>query len=139
MALGLFAFGIVGIIGLLPVALTTHREAKLDTVLAQIQQRLAAEVLLTDGRELAALHGFVKRFDAEGREIPAGAPDGEQRTVYRAKIVFAQFTPPGSSAASPSLQRALLYAVQDPGGDKLSYAAPSGAVLVAKAESAPSS
>jgi uncharacterized protein (TIGR02598 family) len=139
MALGIFAFAMMGLIGLIPVALTTHRDAKLDTVLAQIKQRLAAEVLLTDGAELADLasNGTDRAFDAEGVEIEEGSANADSRTVYRGRIALDTFTPPGSPQ-SQSLQRVLLYAVQDPTPGKtiLNAASPSGSVLVPKAESA---
>ena len=52
MALGIFAFAVIGLMGMLPIALQTHRDAKNETVLSQIKQRLAAEVLLNAGAQL---------------------------------------------------------------------------------------
>ncbi len=135
MALGIFAFAIMGLIGLLPVALNTHKEAKLSTVLSQIKQRLAAEVMLTDGAKLSALNNASRNFDAEGRELGASETD---KAVYRARIEIQNFLPPGALAVSSSLQRVVLFAVQDPtpGGTILASAKASGSLLVAKAESA---
>ncbi len=134
MALGLFSFAMMGIVGLLPVALNTHNEAKLGTVLSQIKQRLAAEIMLTDGAELAALNNAMRNFDGEGRELSASEAD---KAIYRAKIQIQTFQAPGSSAASTSLQRVVLFAVRDPstGGTNLASAKASGSILVAKAES----
>lgn len=139
MALGIFSFALMGLLGLIPAAVTTHREAKLDTVLTQIKQRLAAEVLLTDGAELQALNNFTRAFDVEGREIEIGDSDAAARTVYRGKIVLQNFQTPGGHS-SDSLQRVVLYAVHDPtsGGELLDKARPSGSMLVPKAETAPS-
>lgn len=137
MSLGIFAFAMMGLVGLLPVAMNTHKEAKTSTVLSQIQQRLAAEVLLTDGAKLAQLQTdwqtSPRLFDAEGGELQAN--EGTQ-AVYRAKIEIQNFQPPGASAASSSLQRVVFFAVQDPGGNLLASAKASGSLLVAKAESA---
>ena len=133
-ALGIFAFAVLGLMGMLPIALQTHRDAKLDTVLSQIKQRLAAEVLLTDGANLANLSTIEKKFDVEGRELASNAPDID--IVYRAKIALQPFQVPGSTLASSSLQRIVFYALQDPAGNLISTAQPSGSILVSKAENA---
>ena len=133
-ALGIFAFAVLGLMGMLPIALQTHRDAKLDTVLSQIKQRLAAEVLLTDGANLANLSENVKIFDVEGRELTASAPDID--VVYRARIALEDFQIPGTSLTSTSLQRIVFYALQDPSGHLISTAQPSGAILVSRAENA---
>lgn len=136
MSLGIFAFGTLGLIGLLPVALTNHQEAKLDTVLAQITQRLAAEVVLTDAERLLQLDGFVRAFDAEGRELPSSS---DSAAVYRARIALETFETPGLLTGSQSLRRAVIYAMHDPVGNKIgaANAVATGSVLVARAESAP--
>ena len=133
-ALGIFAFAVLGLMGMLPIALQTHRDAKLDTVLAQIKQRLAAEVLLTDGANLANLSENVKIFDVEGRELTASAPDID--VVYRARIALEDFQIPGTSLTSTSLQRIVFYALQDPVGNLILNAPPNGAILVSRAENA---
>ena len=133
-ALGIFAFAVLGLMGMLPIALQTHRDAKLDTVLAQIKQRLAAEVLLTDGANLANLSENVKIFDVEGRELASNAPDID--IVYRAKIALQPFQVPGSTLASSSLQRIVFYALQDPAGNLIADAPPNGSILVSRAENA---
>lgn len=129
MALGIFAFAIMGLIGLLPVALSTHKEAKVSTVLSQIQQRLAAELVLTDGARIANLSGVQRNFDVEGREITVG------NIAYSAKIILTSATLPGG-AVSASLQRAVLIAVPNPAGTNISSTAATSGLLVAKAENA---
>ena len=133
-ALGVFAFAVLGLMGMLPIALQTHRDAKLDTVLSQIKQRLAAEVLLTDGANLANLSENVKKFDVEGREFTDSAADID--VVYRAKITLEDFQIPGTSLTSTSLQRIVFYALQDPVGNLILNAPPNGAILVSRAENA---
>jgi uncharacterized protein (TIGR02598 family) len=134
LALGLFSFAVLGLVGMIPIALKTHREAKNDTVLSQIKQRLAAEALLTDGAELAKLDSNEKKFDVEGRELSSTAADID--VVYRAKIALQPFQVPGTSLTSSSLQRIVFYALQDPAGNLIANAPPSGSILVSRAENA---
>lgn len=130
MALGIFAFAIVGLVGLIPVALTTHKEAKVSTVLCQIQQRLTAELILTDGAKLDALDGVQRNFDVEGKEIVTG------QIAYSAKIVFENATLPGGTT-SVSLRRAKLIALPNPTGiGSIPTDKATAGVLVAKAENA---
>jgi uncharacterized protein (TIGR02598 family) len=129
MALGIFAFAIVGLVGLIPVALTCHKEAKVSTVLSQIQQRLTAELMLTDGAKLANLNGVQRNFDVEGREITSG------QIAYSAKIVLTNAALPGGTA-SASLQRAVLIAVPNPTGTDIPTTKATSGILVAKAEDA---
>ena len=134
-ALGVFAFAVLGLIGMLPIALQTHRDAKNDTVLSQIKQRLAAEALLTDGAQLAGLLKDGNRYrgyDSEGLEVDTNAPD----VVYRSEIALQPFQIPGTTLTSSSLQRVVFYALQDPAGNLISTAQPSGSILVSKAENA---
>jgi uncharacterized protein (TIGR02598 family) len=133
-ALGLFSFAVLGLMGMIPIALRTHKEAKLDTVLSQIKQRLAAEALLTDGAQLATLSTSVKKFDVEGRELATNAPDID--VVYRAKISLQPFQVPGTTLTSSSLQRIVFYALQDPAGNLIADAPPNGSILVSRAENA---
>lgn len=135
MSLGIFSFAMMGLLGLIPAAVTTHRDAKMDTVLAQIKQRLVAEVMLTDGDQLAALNNFERAFDAEGREL---ANTRDMGAVYRGKIQIAQYTAPGAPGQSESLLCIKLFAVHDPSASKINdpAAPPSGAVLIPKAASA---
>jgi uncharacterized protein (TIGR02598 family) len=134
MALGIFAFAVLGLMGMIPIALQTHKDAKLDTVLSQIKQRLAAEALLTDGAQLANLSTIEKKFDVEGRELALNAPDID--IVYRAKIALQPFQIPGTTSNSSSLQRIVFYALQDPAGNLISNAPPNGSILVSRAENA---
>lgn len=129
MALGVFAFAILGLVGLIPVAVNTHREAKQDTVLSQITQRLSAEVLLTDVQLLSDLDGFERAFDAEGREVASSDP----LAVYRAKILLVGYQAPGASSPSDSLQRAVFYAVHDPGNTKIGSSPASGSLIISRA------
>jgi uncharacterized protein (TIGR02598 family) len=47
MALGIFAFGIIGIVGLLPVGLTAFRDSKAKAVQAMISQQRISELMQT--------------------------------------------------------------------------------------------
>lgn len=134
MALAIFSFAVMALIGLLPVAVNTHKEAKLQTVLSQIRQRLAAEVLLTDSTQLDSLNGMTRNFNNEGTELDTTSTDP---VIYRAKIEVTNVTLPGSNAASTSLKRVQLFAVFDPtnGSTLLNQATPSASMLIPLAAS----
>jgi uncharacterized protein (TIGR02598 family) len=128
MALGIFSFAIVGLVGLIPVSVATHKEAKVSTVLSQIQQRLTAELILTDGAKLSNLDGVQRNFDVEGREITSGP------IAYSAKVVLTDVTLPGG-ATSTSIRRAVLIAVPNPSGAaSLPADKATSGILVSKAD-----
>ena len=131
MALGLFAFAVIGIVGLLPVALETHRAARQDTVLAQIGQRLSAEVLQTDFSKLSAVSGVIRYFDEQGIEV---APGSGSARIYSAKVQVANLELPDEPAyASASARRVELYVRHDPAGSGTIDAADlQGAVFAAR-------
>lgn len=136
-ALAIFSFAVMGLVGLLPIAIGAHKEAKLKTVLSQITQRMAAEVQLTDGSQISNLDGVTRMFDVEGVELSNSEAN---RAVYRARIEVDAVSMPGSTSPSGSLQRVELYAVQDPNGTVINTSAltPAAFLLVSKAENAPS-
>lgn len=135
LALAIFSFAVMALVGLLPVAINNHREAKLNTILSQISQRMTAEVLLSDGSQLSALNEVTRYFDYDGVELGEAQAS---KAYYRAKIVLTPtFQLPGS-ATSTSLQRIELYAVQDPKGSLIGSSSlkPTTSMLIPKAESA---
>ncbi len=132
LSLGIFSFAIMALLGLLPVALQTHREAKSSTVLAQIQQRLVAELLLTDGALIDAVAVRQRNFDVEGRELTAAESES---TVYSAKMEVSPVSLPGG-ATSQSLKCAALWAVENPAGGAIVATHPTSAILLAEAETA---
>lgn len=130
LALGVFAFAVVALIGLIPTAITTHKEAKTATVLAQIHQRMIAEIMLTDGSVLKSLDGLQINFDIEGTETTGPT------VVYSAKFIFADVVLPGGMP-SRSMNRVKIIAIKNPTGTAVPITAPATAsVIVTKAENA---
>jgi uncharacterized protein (TIGR02598 family) len=67
-AFGILSFAMISLIGLLPMALTTMREVKRDTVHANILQYIAAEANLTPFANLPTASSFATNwnFDDQG-------------------------------------------------------------------------
>lgn len=90
-AMGILTFCLVAIMGLLPVGLSTLREATGATIEAQIVSQIASDVAQTPFR---SLEDFASTgpyyFDNEGRRV-AGATDA----VYSAALVVAGPNYPG--------------------------------------------
>jgi len=131
MALGIFAFAIVGIIALMPIALKTHMDAKIQTVQTQIGQRLAAEALLTDYSQLMQLDQKIRYFNGEGVEVSNPPANGERPIVFTSKTVIAAVTLP-SSYSPGSSKNVIFYAIHDPGVKGVTGSVkPTGSILIA--------
>ena len=80
-ALGIFAFAVVGILGVLPVALTTLKDSERDRVVSEIiagiSSQLRADASVFSGNGTAA--GFPRYFDVRGVEL--GSANGAVFTV----------------------------------------------------------
>lgn len=122
LALGIFTFAIISLMGLIPVALDTHKNAKDEVVMAQVLQRLAGEVLLTDPSKIEELDGRTYAFSAEGVETESN------RAIFRGKIKVSSMQMPGGSN-SKSLKRMELFVAKDPGNTKIQTSSPSGSTL----------
>jgi len=150
-ALAIFAFALVGLISLLPMAITTHRQAVGNTVIAQITQQLTGEVQMCGPNEFAKTYtqqNQVWYFDYQGNQTgtatattgtatPSPAPSTNPGTVYIAEaIVTPSTTLPGSTGTSTCLQTVQIYAAFDPTStgtlllSQINKGAPNGVVVV---------
>lgn len=95
LALGVMSFCLLTVIGLLPVGLTTLRDAAQQTVEGQIVQRVGSQMQLTQFTQLDDhFGGKVFYFDDEG------TPSSSKPTVgYQVSTAFGVVNYPGSSAA----------------------------------------
>lgn len=96
-AIGIVSFAMVSILGLMPVGLSTMRQAMDQTTEAQLVRKISGEALLTPYAKLgdyAAKSPFY--FTAEG--IPQRAMDDQTR--YEVNLRSASTVYPGSSAES---------------------------------------
>jgi len=96
LAMGIISFGLLAVIGLMPVGLNTMRDAMDDTAEALIANRVTGEVMLTPFSEMdTVFNGRIYFFDEEGQ-----AQSGETNfTRYRVttRIVTPDF--PGANNA----------------------------------------
>lgn len=94
LALGLVAFALISVLGLMPVGLTTMREAMDQTTQSQISRRVAGEMMLTPFSKLDAwLANGPIYFDDQGEK--QAAENGETRYSVEIRRGVSSF--PGSS------------------------------------------
>lgn len=100
MAIGIVSFSVLAVLGLMPVGLSTLREATDSTVESQIVQRMASESWLTSFSALQTNYNDrTFYYDDAGRYL-AKSPDAEpQTTRYWVKPSVASSVYPGSSNA----------------------------------------
>jgi len=142
LAVGVFAFGFVAVLGLLPTGLQLFRESVQTSVSSQIAQRVINDAqqtdytVLTDESNLPdsldtftfqapkVLAGAFRYFDEQGNEIiPAGATlsTSEQvRVVYWVNIRIKPRTDRGQTTARiPSLATVTVQVANNPGNKSL--------------------
>lgn len=94
-ALGLVAFAVLSVIGLLPIGLATMREAMNQTVTAQIIREISAELLLTPFQQI---NGYIEStpifFDSEGKRAQ------NTNAYYRVELSMTDSMFPGSGVSS---------------------------------------
>lgn len=97
LALGIAAFGLVAAVGLIPVGLTTMRDAMDDTARSMISDRIAGEAALTSFDNLDAKYGGGQTlyFDDEGQR----QDQEELFTRYRVTTRVVAIKYPGSDRA----------------------------------------
>jgi uncharacterized protein (TIGR02598 family) len=107
-ALGITSFCLAGILGLLPVALTTFREAIDTTMAAQLAQRTVTDAeqsdfdLLIASAEKSDAQFFVlpeRYFDEQGTEVQSDDPNAARKTVYHVRVRGSQPGPADTTAA----------------------------------------
>lgn len=127
LALGIVAFAMIPLVGLLPVGLQLSKEASDLTVAAQIAQRLTGMVQQSDDTSAMLRTGdspLMKNyyaFDNEGQPVSAqsGAQTqvGSGAAVYSAAILSVQTAeapPPASLADVPKAVTLVIQVVSDP-------------------------
>jgi uncharacterized protein (TIGR02598 family) len=87
LSMGVISVAMVSVLGLLPVGLTTFRQAMTNTVESQIVQGLSNDVLLTNFDNLQDLAGEEYDFDNDGRPIKSGGTAGNPR-IYTARMIL---------------------------------------------------
>ena len=95
LALGIISFGLVAVMGLMPVGLTTMRQAMDASIEEQIVQKIAGEVLLTPFSQLSdSIIGKSYYFDDQGIAVATA-----NNARFWVAVQEVATTYPGSSAA----------------------------------------
>ena len=97
MALGIISFGMVSVLGLIPVGLNTMRQAMDATVEEQIVRKISGEVLLTPYSQISSkIISQPFYFDDQGTALKTS---GKAR--FRATVADGTTAYPGSTATPP--------------------------------------
>ncbi len=106
MAIGLISFAMLSIVGLMPVGLSTLRNAMNQTVEGQIVQKMSGRFLLTPFSQLRTNYSTSQSFyyDQEGEEVPGAGTAAFKVTAFPpANAIY-----PGSSNAPTSVTNSLV-------------------------------
>lgn len=110
LAIGVVAFAFVGLLGLLPVGLTTFGAALDTSVRSQIVQRFVSDAEQTDFDTLKSQTApLVRYFDDEGSE------KDKSTSVYTASMTVNPVTALPKSATSKNLLTLTIKIAKDPG------------------------
>jgi len=122
LCIGIVAFAFLAIFGMLPVGLSTFRQAMDNTVGSQIIQRLVGEAQQTDFPALIATSTTLRYFDDQGNEMTA-----DKNYIYTAEItVVAPTTLPNTSTpATNSLATVTIKLANNPGRNPTPFASTS--------------
>ncbi len=101
--MGVVAFSMVSIMGLLPVGLNLSKQAMTNTVESQIIQTVTNDLLLTNFSNISTSTALTYQYDNEGRIISTTASSSQ--AIYTAQVTFKQVN--DSSTYPVSLQSTL--------------------------------
>jgi uncharacterized protein (TIGR02598 family) len=130
LAIGIVAFGIVAVFGLLPLGMNIFRQSTDTTVGSQIFQQIVSEAQETDFDQLikdktnspisAGGTGVktIRYFDNQGNELKAAAG-----AIYyvNTRIQPATDSPANPPASNPNLATVTIQVANNPGGRSLAY------------------
>ena len=114
MALGIIAFSVMALIGLIPTGLSTFHKAVGLSVGTQIVQHVVADVQQSDFSQLSQQNTPLY-FDDQGNQVASS------KFLYEVNVVVN--TPAGmpGGGTSPNLASVLIEVVRNPGKQALSY------------------
>jgi uncharacterized protein (TIGR02598 family) len=125
LALGLVAFSLVTLLGLMPMGLATFHKAVETSVSSQIVQQVVTDVEQTDFSQLTTSATGVTQlglryFDDQGNELSSATSPG---AIYQVNVVVntSPVLSGGSSTATPSLACLTIDIVTNPGNAALTY------------------
>lgn len=108
-AIGIVAFAMLPILGLVPMGLGTFRDAITHTAEAQIVQGVSNEILLTDYAALADRYASPRPayYSDEGELLQAGDP----RALFALTVTLQDVAAPASSALTPTASKSAVIAI----------------------------
>jgi uncharacterized protein (TIGR02598 family) len=111
-AMGIVAFAMVPILGLVPMGLSTFRNAISCTAEAQIVQALSNEILLTDYNLVTTKYSSENTtyYSDEGESL-SGA--GQSGAIYTAKVVLQDVAAPAETGTTPSGSKCALIEISN--------------------------
>lgn len=127
LALGIFAFAITAIFGLLPLGLSSFRQAMDTSVSSQICQRVINDAQQTDfsvlttvtSQNTASSNGNVKQplryFDNEGNEVPCSNGVPSAAYLYKVNTVVIPATAMPGAAKNANLATVVIQIINNPG------------------------
>jgi uncharacterized protein (TIGR02598 family) len=116
-ALGIFAFALIALFGLLPTGLTTFRSSIDRSVASQIAQNIISEARQTEFSSLSTLAtpaGSPKKFTEDGDETTEAS-----KTIYVAKVeVDTSVSLPAAPTPNTSMAKIRVRVVNSPSGSE---------------------
>lgn len=122
-ALGIMSFALVGLMGLLPVGVSTFHSATDSSTGTQIAQRLLNEAQQTDFDQLVAPGPTpltFRYFDDQGNEV---TPANKSQAIYYTNLVVLPSTTLPGAASNQNLATLSLQIANNPGGRAMASAA----------------
>lgn len=122
LCIGIVAFAFLAVFSMLPVGLTTFRQAIDNSLGSQIVQRLVGEAQQTDYPTLITTPAYLRYFDEQGNEVTA-----DKEYLYTAEIsVTAPTTLPNTSTPpTGSLATVTIKLANNPGRNPSPFASTS--------------
>ncbi len=114
-SLGVLSFAFVGLLGLLPVGMTTFGKAIDTSVGMQISQRVVDEALLTDFNTFLGKAQAVRYFDDQANELTSATG-----AIYYVNVrTLPAVTVPGATDANSNLAEITVQIATNPAAKKL--------------------
>jgi len=119
MALGIVAFSLTALIGLLPIGLSLFKQAMDTSVLSRIVQQVSGDLQQADFDAISQSTPEVLYFDEQGMETTSA-----NAAIYWVKVsIFSDAALPGSAqSSSPDLLRIVVQLAHNPGSKPLQTA-----------------
>ncbi len=123
LALGIVAFSLLTLVGLIPMGLTTFHKAINTSVSSQIVQQVVTDVQQTDFSQFT-VQNPLRYFDDQGNQIGTVAnppSNGLAGMVYQVNVIVNAPTQVPGGSSSSNLASVIIEIVSNPGNQALTY------------------